>query len=93
MHFVEEDVIDRVRLAVGRDNGPADQLLLSRMQFAEDIHGSLVAHCWGRVVARLHWVALIGDAASRQVAARANRISRAVRIRGTETQPDLAPSG
>jgi hypothetical protein len=36
-------MIDRARLAVGHDNGPADQLLLGSMQFGEDVHGALVA--------------------------------------------------
>jgi hypothetical protein len=36
-------MIDRARLAVGHDNGPADQLLLGSMQFGEDAHSALVA--------------------------------------------------
>jgi hypothetical protein len=49
--IVEEELIDRAGLPVSQDDCPADQLLFGSMQFAEDVHGSLVAgarstHVW-----------------------------------------------
>src|ERR1700756_3044098 len=41
--IVEEELIDRTGFPVSQDDGPADQLLFGSMQFAEDVHGSLVA--------------------------------------------------
>src|SRR6478672_3021629 len=41
--IVEEELIDCAGLSVTQADAPADQLLFGRMQFAEDVHGSLVA--------------------------------------------------
>ena len=43
VHVIEVDVIDRASLAVGHDDCRTDQILLSRLQFSEDLDGSLVA--------------------------------------------------
>src|SRR5215475_1190662 len=40
---VEKELVDRAGLPVSQGDCPADQLLFGSMQFAEDVHGSLVA--------------------------------------------------
>src|SRR6266851_8655007 len=43
VHIIEEDAINCACIAVGQDDGPADQLLLGSLQFANYVRCSLVA--------------------------------------------------
>jgi hypothetical protein len=53
---------------VGQDDSLADQLFLGSMQFAKDV-GSRLSLIPGFILARVQQVVLIGEAATRQVAA------------------------
>jgi hypothetical protein len=43
VRIIEVGALNRARLAVRHDDGPADQLFLGSMQFPEDVEGSLFA--------------------------------------------------